>query len=354
MKSRSVSNSSFRLHHSSFMQSPQPALPTPAAEYGATVRAWSFRRALSPTGNVGDAVFRMLLFASALVLLLLVVAMIAAMAMNSRVSLSEFGFSFLTSRAWNPVAGNFGALPFIYGTIVSSVLALLISVPLSLGVAVYLVEQAPRRLARPVPFLVELLAAIPSVVYGLWGIFVLAPLLRNWLEPPLARWLGWLPLFAGPITGIGLLTGGIILAVMITPIISAVVRDVLAAVPNSQREAALALGATKWETTRVVLANGGPGIAGAIILGLGRAIGETMAVTMVIGNRAQISTSLFAPSYTIASVIANEFTEATGAIYLSALVELGLILFLVTFIVNALARLLVWSVTRSTSGTARA
>jgi len=336
------------------MQSPQPALPTPAAEYGATARAWSFRRALSPTGNVGDAVFRMLLFASALVLLLLVVAMIAAMAMNSRVSLSEFGFSFLTSRAWNPVAGDFGALPFVYGTIVSSVLALLISVPLSLGVAVFLVEQAPRRLARPVTFLVELLAAIPSVVYGLWGIFVLAPLLRNWLEPPLARWLGWLPLFAGPITGIGLLTGGVILAIMITPIISAVVRDVLAAVPNSQREAALALGATKWETTRIVLANGGPGIAGAIILGLGRAIGETMAVTMVIGNRPQISTSLFAPSYTIASVIANEFTEATGAIYLSALVELGLILFLVTFIVNALARLLVWSVTRSTSSTARA
>jgi phosphate transport system permease protein len=336
------------------MQNPQPALPTPAAEYGATARAWRFRQAFSPTGNLGDALFRLLLFASALLLLLLVVALIVALAAHSRPSLREFGFGFLTSRAWNPVVGHFGALPFIYGTIVSSLLALLISVPLSLGVAVFLVEQAPRRLARPVTFLVELLAAIPSVVYGLWGIFVLAPLLRAWLAPPLARWLGWLPLFQGPITGIGLLTGGIILAIMITPIISAVVRDVLAAVPNAQREAALALGATKWETTRVVLANGGPGIAGAIILGLGRAIGETMAVTMVIGNRAQISASLFAPSYTIASVIANEFTEATGTLYLSALVELGLILFLVTFIVNALARLLVWSVTRSTSGTARA
>jgi phosphate transport system permease protein len=294
------------------------------------------------------------LFACALVVLLLVAAMMLAMAANSGPSLRAFGFGFLTSREWNPVAGEFGALPFIYGTVVSSLLALSLSVPLSLGVAIFLVEQAPRRLARPVTFLVELLAAIPSVVYGLWGIFVLAPVLREYVEPVLARYFGWLPLFQGPVTGIGLLTGGVILAVMITPIISAVVRDVLAAVPDTQREAALALGATRWETTRVVLANGGPGIAGAIILGLGRAIGETMAVTMVIGNRAQISASLFEPSYTIASVIANEFTEATGDLYLSALVELGLILFLVTFVVNALARLLVWSVTRSTSGTARA
>ncbi len=336
------------------MSNPQPALPSPAAEYGASARAWSLKRTLAPTGNAGDAVFRALLFASALLLVLLVVAMIAAMALRSRSSLGEFGFGFLTSRTWNPVENHFGALPFIYGTVVSSLLALVISVPLALGVAVFLVEQAPRRLARPITFLVEMLAAIPSVVYGLWGIFVLAPLLRVNVEPLLARLFGWLPLFQGPITGIGLLTGGVILAIMITPIISAVVRDVLAAVPNTQREAALALGATKWETTRVVLANGGPGIAGAIILGLGRALGETMAVTMVIGNRPQISASLFEPSYTIASVIANEFTEATGAIYLSALVELGLILFFVTFVVNALARLLVWSVTRSTSGTAHA
>ncbi|MGI9108181.1 MAG: phosphate ABC transporter permease subunit PstC [Pyrinomonadaceae bacterium] len=336
------------------MANPQPVLPTPASAYGARFGAWNWRHALSPTGNMGDAVFRALLFGCALMVLLLAGAMIAAMAANSRLSLREFGFGFLTGREWNPVSGSFGALPFIYGTVVSSLLALLISVPLSLGVAVFLVEQAPRRLARPITFLVELLAAIPSVVYGLWGIFVLAPVLRQYVEPPLQKWLGWTPFFQGPITGIGLLTGGIILAIMITPIISAVVRDVLAAVPVSQREAALALGATKWETTRVVLANGGPGIAGAIILGLGRAIGETMAVTMVIGNRPQISASLFEPSYTIASVIANEFTEATDAIYLSALVELGLILFFVTFIINAAARLLVWSVTRSTSGTARA
>jgi phosphate transport system permease protein len=336
------------------MSNPTPTLPTPASAYGARARAWNWRRALSPTGNTGDAVFRAVLFGCAFTVLLIVAAMIAAMASNSRLSLREFGFGFLTSGEWNPVAGRFGALPFIYGTIVSSLVALLISVPLSLGIAVFLVEQAPRPLARPLTFLVELLAAIPSVVYGLWGIFVLAPVLRQHVEPVLARLLGWTPFFQGSITGIGLLTGGIILAIMITPIISAVVRDVLDAVPVSQREAALALGATKWETTRVVLANGGPGIAGAIILGLGRAIGETMAVTMVIGNRAQISASLFEPSYTIASVIANEFTEATEAIYLSALVELGLILFLVTFIINAAARLLVWSVTRSTSGTARA
>ena len=329
-----------------------PTLPTPAAAYGA--RAWNWRRALSPTGNKGDAVFRAVLFVCALSVVLLVGAMITAMAANSRLSLREFGFGFLTTSEWNPVTGRFGALPFIYGTVVSSLLALLISVPISLGVAVFLVEQAPPRLSRPITFLVELLAAIPSVVYGLWGIFVLAPLLRQYIEPPLQKWFGWTPFFQGPITGIGLFTGGIILAIMITPIISAVVRDVLAAVPVTQREAALALGATRWETTRVVLANSGSGIAGAIILGLGRAIGETMAVTMVIGNRAQISASLFEPSYTIASVIANEFTEATEAIYLSALVELGLILFLVTFIINAAARVLVWSVTRSTSGTARA
>jgi phosphate transport system permease protein len=315
---------------------------------------WNWRRAFAPTGNRGDAIFRALLFLFALLLLLLVTTMMAAIAANSLPSIRKFGFSFLTGRSWNPVTGQFGALPFIYGTIVSSVIALFIAVPLSLGVAVFLVEQAPRSLARPIAFLVELLAAIPSVVYGLWGIFVLAPFLRVHVEPQLARWFGWLPLFRGPMTGIGLFTGGIILAIMITPIISAVVRDVLAAVPVSQREAALALGATRWETTRVVLANAASGIAGAIILGLGRAIGETMAVTMVIGNRPQISASLFEPSYTIASVIANEFTEATDNLYLSALIEIGLILFLVTFLVNGAAKLLVWSVTRGTSGTARA
>src|SRR5256714_1751791 len=312
------------------------------------------RQYLSPTGNTGDAIFRATMFAAALLVLAVVLAMIVALASQSMLSIRQFGFGFLTSREWDPVKGQFGALAFVYGTIASSLIALLISVPLSLGIAIFLVEQAPTFLSRPLTFLVELLAAIPSVVYGLWGIFVLAPFLREHVEPHLGRWFGWLPLFQGPITGIGLLTGGVILAIMVTPIISAVVRDVLAAVPSTQREAALALGATKWETTMVVLVNGAPGIAGAVILGLGRAIGETMAVTMVIGNRAQISASLFDSSYTIASVIANEFTEATQDLYLSALVELGLILFLVTFVVNAIARLLVWNVTRKTGGVARA
>jgi phosphate transport system permease protein len=316
--------------------------------------ASNWRRVLSPTGNTGDAIFRILMFLVALLMVGIVIAMVATLTVDSMMSIRQFGFQFLTGRQWNPIKGEFGALPFIYGTVMSSVIALVISVPFSLGIAIFLVEQAPYYIARPVGFLVELLAAIPSVVYGLWGIFVLAPVLREYVEPALARVFGWLPLFQGSITGIGLLTGGIILAIMVTPIISAVVRDVLAAVPGSQREAALALGATKWEMIRVVLVNGAPGIAGAIILGLGRALGETMAVTMVIGNRPQISASLFEPAYTIASAIANEFNEATGDLYVSSLVQLGLILFLVTFIVNGIARLLVWNVTRKTGGVGRA
>jgi phosphate transport system permease protein len=320
----------------------------------AVIETSTWRRVLSPTGNTGDAVFRVLMLLVALLMVGIVVAMVIALASDSMLAVKQFGFRFLISQRWDPIKGEFGALPFVYGTVMSSLIALLISVPFSLGIAIFLVEQAPRYIARPVGFLVELLAAIPSVVYGLWGIFVLAPFLRQYVEPALAKALGWLPLFRGTITGIGLLTGGIILAIMVTPIISAVVRDVLAAVPGSQREAALALGATKWEMIRVVLVNGAPGIAGAVILGLGRALGETMAVTMVIGNRPEISASLFEPSYTIASAIANEFTEATGDLYLSALVELGLILFLVTFIVNGIARLLVWNVTRRTGGVGRA
>ncbi|HEV2704351.1 MAG TPA: phosphate ABC transporter permease subunit PstC [Pyrinomonadaceae bacterium] len=329
------------------MSNAQPATATPASTYGARALVRRWRRTLAPTGNRGDALFRVALFCCALVPLVIVFSMLAATAAGSAESMRRFGFGFLVSSDWHPLQGRFGALPFIYGTVVSALLALVVSVPVSLGVAVFLVEQAPRRLARPVTFLVELLAAIPSVVYGLWGIFVLAPFLRDYVEPPLQRYGGWLPIFQGTISGVSLFTAGVILAIMITPIITAVVRDVLAAVPDSQREAALALGATRWETTRAVLSNGGPGIAGAIILGLGRAVGETMAVTMVIGNRAQISASLFEPSYTIASVIANEFTEASDELFLSALVQLGLILFLVTFVINGAARLLVWSATRA-------
>jgi phosphate transport system permease protein len=268
------------------------------------------------------------------------------MVQSSMPSISRFGLSFLTGAEWAPAQETFGALPFIWGTLVSSLIAILLAVPISLGIAIFLVEQAPRSVARPIAFMVELLAAIPSVVYGLWGIFVLAPFIRTYLGPLLQDNLGWIPLFQGRLTGIGMLTGGIILAIMITPIITAVVRDILEAVPMTQREAALALGATKWETTVIVLGNAASGIAGAVVLGLGRALGETMAITMVIGNSPQITTSLFEPAYTIASVLAANFADATDEMYLSALVEMGLILFLVTLIVNGLAKLLIMSVAR--------
>jgi phosphate transport system permease protein len=248
---------------------------------------------------------------------------------------------------WDPVHDSFGALPFIYGTVVSSFLALVIAVPVAFGVAIALTELAPLRLRAPLGFLVELLAAVPSVVYGLWGIFALAPLLRDHIEPLLASTLGFLPFFRGPHQGYGMLAGGTILAIMILPTIASVSREVLRAVPDTLREAAMGLGATRWEALRdVILPFARSGLLGAVILGLGRALGETMAVTMVIGNRAEISASLFAPSYTMASVIANEFTEATGDLYLAALAEVGLLLFVVTLLLNIIARLLVWKVAR--------
>jgi phosphate transport system permease protein len=297
---------------------------------------------------LADKIYRIGLTACAALILVILVAMIVVMTQNSWLSIKQFGFGFLYGQTWDPVKEQFGALPFIYGTVVSAVLAVLIATPISVGVAIFLVEQAPKSLARPMGFLVELLAAIPSVVYGLWAIFVLAPFLREYIQPSLQSGLGFLPFFKGTPNGIGMMAGGIVLAIMITPIITAIVRDVLEAVPVTQREASLALGATKWETTKIVLANASSGIAGAIVLGLGRAIGETMAVTMIIGNRAEISASLFDPAYTIASVIANEFKEATGDLYLSALIEMGLILFIVTFIINGLAKLLIMSVSRKT------
>lgn len=289
---------------------------------------------------------------AASVIVIIVIGMIAKMVMSSMPTIQAYGIGFLTGSEWVPSENIFGALPFIYGTVVSSVLALIISVPISIGIAIFLVEQAPTRIARPIAFMVELLAAIPSVVYGLWGIFVLAPFVRDYLGAFLADTLGFLPLFQGRLTGIGMLTGGLILALMITPIITAVVRDVLEAVPNTQREASLALGATKWETTQIVLGNAASGIAGAVVLGLGRAIGETMAVTMVIGNSPQITASLFEPAYTIASVLAANFADATEELYLSALIEMGLVLFLVTFIINGIAKLLVMRVAKRT-GTAK-
>ena len=292
------------------------------------------------------------------VLALLVVALtlllVYNMATNAMPAIQKFGLRFLFTGTWDPVKENFGALPFIYGTIVSSALALLIAVPVSLGIAIYLAELAPQCIRQPLSFLIELLAAIPSVVYGLWGIFVLAPFLKQSIQPFLTKYFGFLPVFQGEFYGVGMLTAGIILSIMIIPTISSVSREVFLAVPFNQREAATALGATRWETIRLaVLGYARPGVLGAVILGLGRALGETMAVTMVIGNRPEISASLFAPSYTMASVIANEFTEATSNLYLSALIEIGLILFFVTLFINIAARLLIWKVSGNVKGEIR-
>jgi phosphate transport system permease protein len=294
-----------------------------------------------------DHVFRGIVVLCAVAILAIVGLIVFELLSASRLSMAKFGFKFLVKQIWDPVAEDFGALPFIYGTIVSSLVALFLAVPLSVGTALFLTELCPGWLRGILSLLVELLAAIPSVIYGLWGIFVLSPFLRVHVEPFLAKYFGWTGLFSGPKYGWGMLAAGMILAIMILPIIASITREVITAVPRVQREAALALGATKWEMLRMaVLRNARPGILGAVILGLGRALGETMAVTMVIGNRAEIMRSLFAPGHTLASVIANEFSEAVGAVYLSALVEMALVLFVVTLIVNALAGLLVWSITR--------
>ena len=298
-------------------------------------------------GEASDRVFQSAITACGLAVLGVLGLIVYELVVRSTLSWHAFGFKFFASSEWDPVNEQFGALPFVYGTLVSSLVALVIAVPLSLGVAVFTTEMCPKKLRGPLSFFVELLAAIPSVIYGLWAIFVLVPLLSQYVQPFLASTLGWTGLFSGPPYGIGMLAAGIILAIMIIPIISSIAREVLQVVPQHQREAVLALGATRWEMIRVgVLRNARAGIVGGIILGLGRALGETMAVTMVIGNRPEISKSLFAPGYTMASVLANEFSEATGDTYLSALIEIGLALFLVTIIVNALARLMVWTVTR--------
>ena len=297
--------------------------------------------------RVADRAFRFFVLVCALSLLAIVALILLELIKGSLLALDQFGFSFLFKRDWDPVNGDFGALPFIYGTLVSSLLALAVAVPLSIGLAAFSTEMCPRALRGALSFTVELLAAIPSVIYGLWGIFVLAPLLSRRVEPFLAAHFRWTGLFEGPAYGIGMLAAGLILAIMVIPIVTSITREVMAAVPQNQKEAVLALGATRWEMLRIaVLRNARTGIFGAVILGLGRALGETMAVTMLIGNRAEIAKSLFAPGYTLASVIANEFSEATGDLYLSALIEIGLVLFLVTLVVNALARLMVWRITR--------
>lgn len=262
-------------------------------------------------------------------------------------SVQTFGASFLIGREWDPVHHRFGALPYIYGSLVSTVLALLIAGPISLGAAIYISEFAPRRLKTPLGFLIDLLAAVPGVIYGLWGSFILAPWLGSYVEPALKQGLGFLPFFGGPTMGIGMLAAGVVLAIMISPVIAAVCREVLEVVPAGQREAMIALGATPWEVVRrAVLPYARTGIVGAFTLGLGKAIGETMAVTMVIGNRPDIAWSLFAPAHTMTSVIINEFTEAVDPLHLAALIHIALVLFLVTLVINILARVLIYQISR--------
>ena len=277
-----------------------------------------------------------------LLLIAVVLAIGAVLFQESWLSIRQFGWYFWTSTTWDPVAGEFGARPFIWGTLYSSVLALLISTPIALGIAIYISELAPEVLRRPLVFLTELLAAIPSIVYGLWGIFVLVPFVRQ-IEAATPEWMRALPLFSGPPLGVGMLSAALILSIMVVPFSSSVAREVLKAVPQSQREGAWALGATRWEAIRMALFYARTGIIGAVMLGFGRALGETMAVTMVIGNSPQVSLSLYAPQYTMAAVLANEFAEATADLYLNALVEIGLVLFIITLVINVLSRLLIWS-----------
>jgi len=290
--------------------------------------------------------FRALTGAFGLLVVVIVVAIGFELTRQSMLAIQKFGLNFWRTEIWDPVAGQFGALPFIWGTLYSSILAIALATPVALGIAIFIAELCPARLRQPLVFLTELLAAIPSIVYGLWGIFVLVPAVRS-LERATPEALRSLPLFSGPPLGVGMLSAGLILAVMVIPFTSSVAREVLKAVPSAQREGAYALGATRFEAIRAALFYARTGIVGAVMLGFGRALGETMAVTMVIGNNPKISASLFAPQYTMAAVIANEFAEAADDLYLGALVEIGLVLFIITLIVNLLSRLLIWSMSRS-------
>ena len=293
-----------------------------------------------------DRWFRTWMSVFGLVVLTIVAGIGYELYKNSRLPIAKFGWKFWTTSDWDPVSGEFGALPFIWGTLYSSLFALVLAAPIGVGIAVFITEIAPDAFKKTLSFLTELLAAIPSIVYGLWGIFVLVPIVRK-IETAISKTpLSHLPIFSGPPYGVGMLAAGLVLTVMVVPFISAVAREVLKAVPMAQREAAYALGATRWEATKVALRYGRVGIFGAIILGFGRAFGETMAVTMVIGNNPQIAKSLFAPQYSMAAVIANEFTEATYDLYLQALIEIGLVLFVITFVLNVISRLFIWSVSR--------
>ena len=300
-----------------------------------------------------DLGFRLGIGVFAAALVAIVAGIGATLANDSWLSLQRFGLNFWRTSNWDPVAGEFGALPFIWGTLYSSVLALLIATPVALGIAVFISELCPHWLRAPLIFLTELLAAIPSIVYGLWGIFVLVPVVRA-VELTMPESLRTLPLFSGPPFGVGMLAAALILAIMVVPFTSAVAREVLKTVPMTQREAAYALGATRFEAIRAAMFSARTGIIGAVMLGFGRALGETMAVTMVIGNNPQVALSLFAPQYTVAAVIANEFTEAANALYMSALIEIGLVLFVITLLVNLMSRGLIWSMARQVPARAAA
>ena len=299
----------------------------------------------------GDLLFKWIIFSLAAAVLLILLVMVVAMVRESLPSIRQFGAKFIVGREWDAVKGDFGALDFLYGSVISSVLALLLATPLSVGAALFITEIAPRRVGEIIAPIIELLAAIPSVIYGLWGVLVMAPWLQQSIQPWLIEHLGFLPFFQGAPYGVSMLAAVFILMIMVIPIITSITKEVLMAVPVSQKEAAYALGATRWEMFRMALIPyARSGVLGAVILGLGRAIGETMAVTMVIGNTPQISLSLLAPGYTMPSVIANEFAETTSKLHSSALMEIGLILLVVTLFINVMARLLIWSVTRGDTG----
>jgi phosphate transport system permease protein len=299
----------------------------------------------------GDEIARLGTFLFAASVVLITLLLVFELWQGSILARHKFGFHFFFTRVWDPIFDQFGALPFIYGTLVTSAVALVIAVPLRIGAAIFLAELAPQKISDALQFFIDLLAAVPSVIYGLLGVFVVIPLMRQYFQPALKSTLGFLPLFQGPAYGVGFLTAGLVLAIMVIPYIISVSREILLAVPRDQREAALALGATRWESTwKVVVPFARTGILGSIFLALARALGETMAVTMVIGNTPTISASLFSPGYSIAAVIANEFTEATGDLYLQSLIELGLVLFLLTFILNGLARLLIVATSQKGSG----
>jgi phosphate transport system permease protein len=295
----------------------------------------------------GDEIAYLVTLACAVTTLLIVALLVGELWVNSQPTVKAFGWHFLTSSRWDPNSGNFGALPFIYGTCVTSALALLLAIPTGVAASIFLAEMAPPRLSNLLTFLIELLAAVPSVIYGLLGIFILVPLIRDYLVPVLTKLFGFLPIFSGDFYGVSFLSAGLVLAVMVMPFIISVSREVLLAVPTEQREAALALGATKWETTwQIVVPNAFTGVVGSIFLALARALGETMAVTMVIGNTPKIAASLFSPGYSIAAVIANEFAEASGDLYVSSLIFLGLVLFGLTIVINAVARILILTTQR--------